>query len=100
MSEAQATGLPEELDDVLAYLTTVGISLPQAITEPDDLEPIASQTPAEVMLAEIEDLPADALLYSYKHFEVYCGTADQFPNFRAVQFANTPRLPTPTPLPL
>ena len=80
MSEAQATALPEELNDVLAYLTTVGISLPQAITEPGDLEPIASETASAVLLKEIEQLPPEALLYSYKHFNVYCGTADQMPN--------------------
>ena len=41
MSEAHATELPPEIDDVLEYLTTVAISLPKAVTEPEDLKPLA-----------------------------------------------------------
>ena len=80
MSEATAGELPAELDDVVQYLTTVAISLPKAMTEPEDLQPIASPVPVGVLVDELARLPADNQLYSYRQYRVFCGTAEQIPN--------------------
>ena len=79
MSEAQSTLLPQDMDDILDYLTTVAISLPKAVTDPEDLAPIADETPATVLVQEIDSLPVDNLLYEYKQFRVYGGTAAEIP---------------------
>ncbi|MEM7098050.1 MAG: GNAT family N-acyltransferase [Pseudomonadota bacterium] len=80
MSEAQATVLQPELDDILAYLTTVAISLPKAVTEPENLQPIADQTPVATLKAEISGLAPQNLLYEYKQYRVYGGTAQEMPH--------------------
>ena len=79
MSEAHAAELPPEIDDVLDYLTTVAISLPKAVTEPEDLQPLAEPVPIEEIAAELAALPSVNLLYTYRQYRVYCGTQTELP---------------------
>jgi len=69
----------DDLQAIVAYLQGVGISLPAAVTEPDDLPPLAKKTEALRIEEEISRLAEDQCLAVHRGFTVYCARAEQIP---------------------
>ena len=69
-----------DLGEVLDYLHTVGISLPQAINEPQDMAAIAPAVDVSLIAAELAHLPAENQLFVYRRYRVFCGTQEQMPH--------------------
>ena len=70
----------EGFGEILDYLTTVGISLPQAITKPEDMAPIAPAVDPALLVSELAELPPENELYAYRRYRVFYGTKGQLPN--------------------
>lgn len=70
----------EAINEILGYLQSIAIELPQAVTEPDQMLPIAPAISDALIAAELAQLPPDNELFAYRQFRVYCGLADQIPN--------------------
>ena len=76
-TQAPSTGFAE-LGDMLSYLQTQAVNLPQAIKEPGDLPPVAPPVDTAVLRQEIAGLKA-ALLDEFRSFQVYGFSAQQAP---------------------
>ena len=68
-----------EFRAIAEYLQGVGIPLPPAITEREDLPPLAPETELFRIEAELKRLPADQCLVTHRDFRVYYGSAQQLP---------------------
>lgn len=70
----------QAISDILGYLQTIAIELPKAVTEPDQMQPIAPAISDKAIAAELAELPPENELFAYRQFRVYCGRANQLPN--------------------
>lgn len=70
----------ENIDAILEHLQAFDAGLPNAVTQPELMEPIAGPVSNSLIAAELAQLPIDNELFSYRQYRVYYGHADQIPN--------------------
>lgn len=75
-----STKTTEEIQDILDFLRGFKTALPKAITDPKDTEQIAAPVNPAALTAELNQLPEQNLLFSYRQYRVYYGHASQIPD--------------------
>ncbi len=65
--------------EILPELLDVRLSLPKAVAEPGEMQPIAPAAPESAVLAEIAALPSERLLMEYKQYRVYYAEPEEIP---------------------
>ena len=77
--DIQTTDSWQSFEEVLPYLKGLQISLPKAVANEAEMEPIIEQSPLEELEAEIAKLPEDQIVLKHRQFDVCYGSAEQIP---------------------
>jgi len=72
--------MPKDIEAIVEYLRDLDLALPQAVTEPEEMLPIADPVSSSVIAAELAELPPTNELFSYRQYRVYHGHSSQLPN--------------------
>ena len=66
-----------EFAKLLTIIQSAAVAMPKAAIDPDSTLPIAAPVDSSLIEVELERLPAQQCLHTYRQFRVYCGSQAQ-----------------------